>query len=72
MRNMMIALVVSAALALPGAASAKSYGDYSTKHKCMKAMDKEQNRYRKKHGRHAMQPLLRCKYKHHRYWLVRV
>jgi hypothetical protein len=69
---MLIALAVSAALALPAAASAKTYGDYSSRNKCLKAMDKEQRKYRKKHGRHAMQPLLRCKYRHHRYWLVRV
>ena len=72
MRSMVIALIVSAALALPASASAKTYGDYSTKHKCMKAMDKEQTKYRKKHGKHAMQPLLRCKYRHSRYWLVGV
>jgi hypothetical protein len=72
MRSIAIALAVSAALALPAPAAAKSYGDYSTKSKCLRAMDKEQKKYRKKHGRHAMQPLLRCKYSHHRYRLVRV
>ena len=71
MRSIAIALFVSAALALPASASAKTYGDYSTKHKCMRAMEKEQRHYRNKHGRHAMQPLLRCKYKHGRYWLKR-
>ena len=70
MRNMVIALVVSAALALPGTASAKTYGDYSTKSKCLKAMDKEQTKYRKKHGKKA-HLLLRCKSKHGRYVLVR-
>jgi hypothetical protein len=72
MRNMVIALVASAALALPGPASANSYGsDYSTKSKCMKAMEKEQKAYRKKHGKHAAQLFLRCKHRHGRYWLVR-
>ena len=71
MRTMMIALVAAGLLAVPGTAAAKTYGDYSTKHKCLKAMDKEQRHYRNKHGRHAMQPLLRCKYKHGRYWLKR-
>ena len=71
MRKMLIALAVSAALALPASASAKTYGDYSSKRKCLNAMDKEQRKYRKKHGRHAMQPLLRCKHRHGRYLLVR-
>jgi formate dehydrogenase assembly factor FdhD len=71
MRSMVIALVVSAALALPGAAAAKSYGgDYSTKSKCEKAMQKEQKAYRKTHGKHAAL-FLRCKHRHGRYWLVR-
>jgi hypothetical protein len=71
MRNMVIGLVVSAALALPGPVSAKSYGgDYSSKSKCMTAMEKEQKAYRKKHGKHASL-FLRCKHKHGRYVLIR-
>jgi hypothetical protein len=72
MRNMVIALVASAALALPAPASAKSYGgDYSSKSKCMKAMEKEQKAYRKSHSKHAPQLFLRCKHRHGRYWIIR-
>ena len=71
MRNLVIALAVSAALALPGPAAAKSYGgDYSTKSKCEKAMKKEQKAWRSTHGKHASL-FLRCKHRHGRYWLIR-
>jgi hypothetical protein len=71
MRKMVIALIVSGCLAIPGPAFARSYGgDYRTKDKCMKAMKKEQKTYRQRHGKHAAL-FLRCKRSHGRYVLIR-